>query len=336
MRRLDNIDLRLLRVFVTLVAAGGFADAQIALNLSASTLSTHLAALERKLGGQLCERGRRGFRLTPFGEATYSAARKLFADLDEFQQRIGQSDGQLVGRLRIGIVDGVVTSTQLGIQTAIGRFMENAEHVFIDLELGTPHDLERAIADGQRDVVIGPFSQRAPGVAYMPLYREPQSLYCGRGHPLFDLPEQEIDAARIEKALFSIRGYRHLDDLYRVNHPRPSATVVHMEAQEMLILSGRFIGFLPCHIGDHWAKRGLMRPLKRQSYGFDSQHFAAIRKSSAKNALVSAFVAELERQAEARPVAAVTAARSSSAPPPRRAKAAHTPPAPRRARSRGP
>ena len=41
MRRLDNIDLRLLRVFVTLVEAGSFADAQIALNLSQPTLSTH-------------------------------------------------------------------------------------------------------------------------------------------------------------------------------------------------------------------------------------------------------------------------------------------------------
>ena len=31
MRRLDNIDLRLLRVFVTIAEAGGFADAQIIL-----------------------------------------------------------------------------------------------------------------------------------------------------------------------------------------------------------------------------------------------------------------------------------------------------------------
>ena len=30
MRRLDNIDLRLLRVFVVLADAGGFSDAQIA------------------------------------------------------------------------------------------------------------------------------------------------------------------------------------------------------------------------------------------------------------------------------------------------------------------
>src|ERR1700730_15219936 len=86
MRRLDNIDLRLLRVFVAVVEAHGFSEAQFALNLSASTLSTHLAALERNLGGRLCDRGRGGFRLTPFGEATYKATRQLFSELDSFDQ----------------------------------------------------------------------------------------------------------------------------------------------------------------------------------------------------------------------------------------------------------
>jgi len=51
MRRLDNIDLRLLRVFVTLAESGSFADAQIALNLSQPTVSAHLSALERRFGG---------------------------------------------------------------------------------------------------------------------------------------------------------------------------------------------------------------------------------------------------------------------------------------------
>ena len=51
MRRLDTIDLRLLRVFITLVESGGFAGAQIALNLSQSTLSTYLADLEKRIGG---------------------------------------------------------------------------------------------------------------------------------------------------------------------------------------------------------------------------------------------------------------------------------------------
>ena len=51
-----------------------------------------------------------------------------------------------------------------------------------------------------------------------------------------------------------------------------------MEAQVMLILSGRFIGFLPRHIGESWARQGLMREIKPQTYQFVSSHFAAYRK----------------------------------------------------------
>ncbi|MBB3772861.1 DNA-binding transcriptional LysR family regulator [Angulomicrobium tetraedrale] len=297
MRRLDNIDLRLLRVFVVLAQEGGFQDAQIALNLSQSTLSTHLAALERKLGGQLCERGRAGFRLTPFGEAILAAALQLFEDIDAFHGRIGRDQQRLVGRLRVGIVDGVVTNPRLGLQTALARYMAYASEVFVDLELGTPLVLERALMDGVRDVVIGPFSQKVPGITYVPLHREPQALYCGRGHPLFALPAEEISHARIEEALFSVRRYRHLDDLYRVNHPRASAAIVQMEAQVMMILSGRFIGYLPRHIGEDWAGRGQMRVLRPESYGFASPHFAATRRLSGEQPLVDAFLRELVAQA---------------------------------------
>ncbi|MFC7053276.1 LysR family transcriptional regulator [Hansschlegelia quercus] len=297
MRRLDNIDLRLLRVFLTLAESGGFADAQINLNLSQSTLSTHLSSLERKLGGQLCERGRGGFRLTPFGEAAYAAARRLFDDVDAFHARIGRDQQRLVGRLRVGVVDGVVTNPKLGLQTAFSRYMGYAAEVFVDLELGTPLELEQALMDGRRDIVVGPFSQKAPGLVYAPLCREPHALYCGKGHPLFERPDKSIRHEDIEEALFSVRRYRHLDDLYRVNHPRASGAVMHMEAQTMLILSGRFVGYLPNHIGDHWAARGEMRVIRREGYGFESQHFVATRRPKGELPLVDAFVDELKRQA---------------------------------------
>ncbi len=145
MRRLDNIDLRLLRVFMTLVETGGFAEAQIALNLSPSTLSTHLSALERRLGGELCKRGRGGFRVTNFGRSTYAAVKQLFEDIETFEARIGRDRGQLVGRLRLGIVDGIISHPKLALQSALGRFMADAEGVFIELRLGTPQQLEQAV-----------------------------------------------------------------------------------------------------------------------------------------------------------------------------------------------
>lgn len=282
---------------MTLVEARGFGDAQIALNLSQPTLSTHLATLERKLGAPLCVRGRRGFQLTPFGEATYHAAQKLFADINAFEERVSQHNGQLVGRLRIGIVDGVVTNPALGLQNVIARFMENAENVYIDLELGTPHALEQAIADSRRDVVIGPMSQKVPGVTYVALHQEPHGLYCGKGHPLFDAAPASITRDAIGKALFSVRAYRHLDDLYRADHPRATGQVVQMEAQVMMILSGRFIGFLPRHVADAWVRQGLMRELKPQTYQFQSSHFAAYRKSDDSRPIVRSFVRFLSQNA---------------------------------------
>lgn len=292
MRRLDNIDLRLLRVFVALAEAGSFSSAQIALNLSQSTLSTHIKSLERLLNGELCLRGRRGFKLTQFGQATLKAARELFQDIEKFQQRVSHVGDRLVGRLAIGIVDSIITNPALALQEPIRRFSGVAPNSYIDLRLGTPHELEQWVAEGGRDIVIGPFAKQGPGVAYVPLHQEAHALYCGREHELFK--KKNVTVADIEATRFSVRAYRQLDDLYRVNHPRASAGVIHMEAQAMLILSGQYIGFLPCHVGGAHVANGQMRALRPQTYQFFSAHYAAYRQANAEQPLIKLFLRELQ------------------------------------------
>lgn len=297
MRRLDNIDLRLLRVFVELAKAGSFSGAQIALNLSQSTLSIHIKSLERLLNGSLCLRGRRGFRLTPFGEATLLAARELFADIDKFHERVGRTSDRLVGRLAIGIVDGIISNPSLALQESMQRFVTSAPHVYVDLRLGTPHELEQWVAEGARDIVIGPLAKQGPGVFYTALHQEIHALYCGRQHPLFN--KDEVSVSDIEATRFSIRAYRQLDDLYRVNHPRASAGTMHMEAQAMLILSGQYIGFLPRHIGDGYTEKDLMKVLRPQTYQFSSTHYVAYRRSEKEQPLIKHMMRELRAQAKA-------------------------------------
>ena len=262
MRRLDNIDLRLLRVFVVLADAGGFADAQITLNLSQSTLSTHLSELETRIGARLCLRGRNKFRLTDAGQATYDAARKLFLDIDDFHARVATTNSGITGRLKIGVSEGVFTSPQLGMQKIIARLIKPDFEIFIDLFLGTPSELEQRLANGDRDIVIGPLTQKSAGVVYRPYFQEPHFLYCGKDHPLFKRPNNTITQAQIDASRLSVRGYRQFDDLFRVGHPRAGASIIHMEAQLMLILSGHFIGFLPDHIAESWVQTGALRAIK--------------------------------------------------------------------------
>lgn len=83
---LSKADMHLLYVFGTVVEARGFSAAQITLNVSASTISRQITDLETRLGLRLCQRGRKGFRLTEKGEIVYAAARKLFAELDLFRE----------------------------------------------------------------------------------------------------------------------------------------------------------------------------------------------------------------------------------------------------------
>ncbi|MDX1392567.1 MAG: LysR family transcriptional regulator, partial [Rheinheimera sp.] len=75
--QVQDVDLRLLRLFVTIVECGGLSAAESRLNIGRSTISAHLSDLEVRLGVTLCKRGRSGFELTDPGRITYQASLEL-------------------------------------------------------------------------------------------------------------------------------------------------------------------------------------------------------------------------------------------------------------------
>lgn len=107
--QISDTDLRLLRVFVTIARCGGFTPAQAELNVSQSTISNQMRALETRLGVRLCQRGRQGFRLTEQGRALLHSADELFRSLEQFQVDTAALRGDLTGELRVGVVDGTMT-----------------------------------------------------------------------------------------------------------------------------------------------------------------------------------------------------------------------------------
>src|SRR5687768_16909560 len=82
---ISDADIRLLKVFNAVVQCGGFAAAQVELNVGQSTISAHMATLESRLGVRLCERGRGGFRLTEQGRHIHEAAQRLFREVESFR-----------------------------------------------------------------------------------------------------------------------------------------------------------------------------------------------------------------------------------------------------------
>ncbi|WP_181702115.1 LysR family transcriptional regulator [Chthonobacter albigriseus] len=296
MRRLSGIDLRLLKIFATVVECNGFQNAQIALNISQSTLSTHIASLEAKLGSRLCERGRGGFKLTRAGEETYEGAQDLFRSIESFEARMGRVHGTESQRFRIGVIDTVVSSAGIGLDRAIALFGEAYPDVFVDLEVTTPQTLERSLTEGRRDVVIGPLSQSVPALEYREVIVEQHSLYCGREHPWFDREDATITRADFQAARFSVRAYRYFDDVYRFGKATANASVSNMEAQEILVLSGRYVGFLPDHAAERWVLAGRMRAVRPADWGLTSRFMVAWDPAGELRPLKRAFVRMLCRE----------------------------------------
>ncbi|MDC1510275.1 LysR family transcriptional regulator, partial [Oceanospirillaceae bacterium] len=82
LNRLSDIDLRLLRIYKTVVEAGGFAAAEVELNISRAAISMAMSDLETRLGLRLCQRGRAGFSVTESGQRVYEAILQLFASIE--------------------------------------------------------------------------------------------------------------------------------------------------------------------------------------------------------------------------------------------------------------
>lgn len=290
MRRLSTIDLRLLRIFTTVVDCNGFQKAQIALNVAQSTLSSHIASLEAKLGSKLCERGRGGFKLTATGRETYDAIQALLRSIEGFEARMGRVHGTRSQVLRITTIDTLVTYKDIALDAAIAAFHADYPDVAIDLEVTGPQSIEQSVAEGRRDIAIGPLAQALPSLDYRPLATENHSIYCSNTHPWFARDDSTIFHSDFLSAHFSVRAYRYFDDVYRFGRTTANASVSNMEAQEILILTGKYIGFLPDHAADRWVRTGAMRAVKPQQWGLKSRFLIAHQPGGELSSVKQAFV----------------------------------------------
>lgn len=294
MLQLHDVDLKLLRVFVTIARCGGFAAAQAALNVSQSTISEQMGSLEVRLGVTLCERGRRGFRLTEQGQAIHQAALRLLLAVDDFCQDAALLKQRIAGQLRLGVIDNTITDPEAPLPRATRRFVARGHEVALSVYVGTPAELEERVLDGRLHLAIGHFPLRVAGLLHQPLYQEAHGLYCGRSHPLHGLPDGSAGLLqRIADSKVVARAYLQRQDLQLLGCRQAAATVDNVEAQAMLILSGAYIGFLPVHYAARWLAQGQLHQLAAGHLQLRSLFTVITRRSSARAPVLQVFLEDL-------------------------------------------
>ncbi|WP_033068056.1 LysR family transcriptional regulator [Thalassospira australica] len=259
----EQSDLKLLRIFLTIVEAGGFAAAQSDLNLSLSTISSYITTLEARLGFTLCKRGRSGFALTAEGQVAFEEAHRLFKSIGQYETKMRALRDKLSGTLTIGLTDNTITDPAARrIEQTIARFMDRAPDVTLNIVTYPPNDLLREVVTDNIQIGICSFPKTVLGLRYIPLYDEIHRFYCGSDHPLFGRLDAEIDIDEIRRYRLIGRKSWLGRDLKEFAVARPHATVSDMEAEARLILSGAFLGYLPEHYAQQFVDAGRMRAIQ--------------------------------------------------------------------------
>jgi len=170
-----QLDLDLLRSFVTIAEAGGFTRAAERLLRTQSTISLQMKRLEAQLGRRLLDRTPRSLRLTPDGEILLPEARQLLALHDAILAR--NAEGSIEGTIRLGTPEDFATSHLPGV---LARFAQSHPKIALEVTCDLTLNLVERFRAGEFDLVLvkREISGEAGGLR---VWREPLVWVSGEG-----------------------------------------------------------------------------------------------------------------------------------------------------------
>ncbi|MFP8967293.1 LysR family transcriptional regulator [Pokkaliibacter sp. CJK22405] len=260
--QVGDYEIRLLKVFKTVVECGGFSAAETVLNVSRSTISVHMANLEQRLKLTLCSRGRSGFGLTEDGVIIYDAVRRLFSQMEDFRSTVNALHVQVSGELNLVASDTISLDDRCPFPEVLGQFCQRAPDVYLNFETAPMNEIERRILNEEADVGFIPYHRELEGLAYQPIYEETCYLYCSHTHPLFAMEDNEEIRERLEQQRLVHAGIQTNPDVtVQLRGLTKAASAYYYETRTAMVLSGAYIGFLPEQYVGQWERDGRLKRL---------------------------------------------------------------------------
>jgi len=212
-----------------------------------SALSVQIKALENSLGTPLFDRRRTGVELTEAGQRAYSAAERIFTDVDQLIADLSQSGRQVSGGVSVGTVNSIGIYQ---LPDVLSEFRKKYPDVRVRVDFRESEGVMDMLFQGKNDIAIVPWQRAYSELNAVPLARHKMFLVAAPDHPLASL--ERVSPHDLEKYPFV--GYhegmhtRSMTDAlfkrmslsieYSIESSN-SATIKHM------VLAGMGLGFLP-------------------------------------------------------------------------------------------
>ncbi|KAA9150742.1 LysR family transcriptional regulator [Amycolatopsis acidicola] len=263
------MNLRALRSFVVLAEELNFSRAAERLHVAQPALSQQIRALEKDLGAQLVDRGRRPLRLTEAGSYLLTEARQLLATAEQAALGTREIGEGTRGWLAIGFTRSSMYSV---LPPALKQFHRAYPKVDLKLFEMVTEDHADALHEGRIHVGIGRQPAAVPGCTTRLLLRENVMAVLSPDHPAAGSEQVRLaDLADTPVILFprhaAARFARFIESLYRDAGLVPKVEYRTFEIQTAIALVAAGLGVT--FVGESVARHGRGDVVFRQVAGLD-------------------------------------------------------------------
>ena len=288
--------MKLLRVFKIVVESNGLAAAEETLAIGRSTISKHVSDLEIRMDMKLCERGRAGFKVTPYGKIVYEGIIELFDSLDQFRSKVTVQKNLLIGSVSLWVMDN--THLELGnpVARAITTYKDRPGSVELKMNTTDPESVEEAIRIRHANIGITISNNSLPGLVYQKIGVESTSLYCTNQSLIHGKSESEIVQNDLMNQVdFVLPAYLRDGPVLKRFHKDSNGVALHVDAKLQLILSGHYVGILPDHVAAPWVVKGDLFKIDYHEAEGENTLFVVYRSDNNNIATVAALIEDIQQ-----------------------------------------
>jgi len=296
-----RLDLWQLEIFCAVVELKSFSRAAELLFVSQPTVTSHIMALEKRLGVKLLDRTTRKVKPTPAGELLYKHAKALLAEHETMLQELSRFQGGLIGRLVFGA--STIPAHYL-LPPLMAKFCRQFPQTRLVMRVDSSVQVLESVVNGELEMGVIGVKQDVPNLKFIPLWSDeivlivhPEHEWAKRGFvPIEELASQPF-VFREEGS-----GTRKIFEQFLAQNnfsPRRLTVVAEVgstEAVKQFVASGGGVGFVSIRsVNDEERERfGIVRLREGR---ITRQFFAIVPLDRTNSPLCDLFVRFLRQQA---------------------------------------
>jgi DNA-binding transcriptional LysR family regulator len=243
-----DLELRHLRVFVSVVETGAHTRAARALGVSQSTVSETLSGLERALGTALFRKAGKGSMLTPSGETLLPYARRMIALSGELVVELAKVSSHVSGTLAVAAVESLSAYV---LPRRLAALRERWPKARLEVITGACHEIRESVTAGKCD--LGLVLEADTGATDDSILARGRLVIFGApSHPLASRRVTPDELPRGDIFMSDAGGDYHqiLRQYFEAAHvpvPRTQALGTLEGVKRGILAGGAALGLLPMH-----------------------------------------------------------------------------------------